>query len=87
VGVSLTANGTTSQPYYSNTVPVTFTAKKAHEHVYSSAWEHNDLSHGHQCTSGDHGSEALHSYEWTILQYPTGQEDGQQKGVCTVCGY
>ncbi len=87
VGVSLTANGTTSQPYYSNTVPVTFTAKKAHEHVYSSAWEHNDLSHWHQCTCGDHGSEALHSYEWTILQYPTGQEDGQQKGVCTVCGY
>lgn len=87
VSVALTANGVTSEPYYSNTVPVTFTAKKAHEHSYSSAWEHNDLSHWHQCTCGDHSDEALHSYEWTILKYPTATEDGQQKGVCTVCGY
>ena len=87
VSVILTANGNASDPYFSNTVPVTFTAKKAHVHSYSTAWEHNDLSHWHQCTCGDHADEALHSYEWTILRYPTATEDGQQKGVCTVCGY
>ena len=88
VSVTLTANnGITSEPYYSNTVAVTFTAQKAHEHVYSTAWEHNDLSHWHQCTCGDHGDEQLHTFIWEILDYPTADREGQQKGVCSICGY
>ncbi len=87
VSVSLTTNGVTSEPYYSNTVSVTFTAQKTHEHSYSTAWEHNDLSHWHQCTCGDHGDESLHAFEWDVLNYPTAEKDGQQKGVCSVCGY
>ena len=87
VSVQLTGNGTTSDPYYSNTVPVTFTATKMHTHSFSSVWEHNDLSHWHQCTCGEHGDEAFHTYTWTILKAPTATEDGEQKGVCSVCGY
>lgn len=87
VSVQLTGNGTTSDPYYSNTVPVTFTATKTHTHSFSSVWEHNDLSHWHQCTCGEHGDEAFHTYTWTILKAPTATEDGEQKGVCSVCGY
>ena len=87
MSVQLISNGTTSDPYYSNTVPVTFTATKAHTHSFSSVWEHNDISHWHQCTCGEHGDEAFHTYTWTVLKAPTATEDGEQKGVCSVCGY
>ncbi len=87
VAITLNRNGTASQPYFSSTVPVTFTAKEVHTHVYSDSWEHNDLSHWHQCTCGAHSGEAMHTYTWTIIVRPTADRDGQQKGVCTVCGY
>lgn len=87
VSVQLTSNGVASDPYYSNTVPVTFTAAKAHTHSFSSVWEHNDISHWHQCTCSEHGEEAFHTYTWTVLRSPTATEDGEQKGVCSVCGY
>ncbi len=80
-------NGVVSQPFYSYTVNVTFTAAKAHQHVYSDAWEHDGISHWHQCVCGDHSEEAMHSYEWTIIVRPTEEKDGQQKGICSVCGY
>ena len=66
---------------------MTFTAKEEHTHVYSDAWEHNDLSHWHQCTCGAHSGEAMHTYTWTVIVRPTNDRDGQQKGVCTACGY
>ena len=66
---------------------MTFTATKTHTHSFSSVWEHNDISHWHQCTCGEHGDEAFHTYTWTILKAPTATEDGEQKGVCSVCGY
>ena len=87
VSVTLTTNGVASDPYFSNTVPVTFTETKTHTHSYSSVWEHNDISHWHQCTCGEHGDEAFHTYEWTVLKAPTATEDGEQKGTCSVCGY
>ena len=87
VSVRLTSNGVASDPYYSNTVPVTFTATKTHTHSFSSVWEHNDISHWHQCTCGEHGDEAFHTYQWTVLKAPTATEAGEQNGVCSVCGY
>lgn len=87
VGVSVNTNGTVSQPFFSYTVGVTFTAGSAHQHVYSDAWDHDDISHWHQCTCGDHAEEARHSYVWTVVVSPTADRDGQQKGVCSVCGY
>ncbi len=87
VSVTVTHNGKTSEPFYSAIAAVTFTASKAHEHSYSDVWEHNDISHWHQCTCGDHADEDFHSYEWTILTMPTDDEDGSQRGVCTVCGF
>ena len=87
VSVVINNNGVSSEPFFSAIVPVTFTSTKVHEHSYSSAWEHNDISHWHQCTCGDHADEDFHSFEWTILQKPTAEADGEQKGVCSVCGY
>lgn len=88
VGVTVSNNGFTSEPVYSSTVSVTFTAAApAHEHSYSTVWEHNDISHWHQCTCGDHADEAFHTYEWTTLKAATKDADGEQRGVCTVCGY
>lgn len=86
VSVTVSGNGVVSEPIYSSTVSVTFNAP-AHEHSYSTVWEHNDISHWHQCTCGDHADEAFHTYEWTILKAATKDADGQQQGVCTVCGY
>ena len=87
VSVTVTSGGVTSEPVYSATVPVSFTTKKDHEHTYSSVWEHNDLSHWHQCVCGDHADAELHTYQWTVITEPTQTADGQQKGECTVCGY
>ena len=87
VSIVVNNNGVSSEPFYSAIVPVTFTASKVHEHSYSSVWEHNDISHWHQCTCGDHADEDFHTFEWTILRKPTADADGEQKGVCTVCGY
>ena len=66
---------------------MTFTETKVHTHSFSSVWEHNDISHWHQCTCGEHADEAFHTYTWTVLKAPTATEDGEQKGVCSVCGY
>ena len=87
VGITATGGGVTSEPVYSSTVPVSFTTKKEHQHTYSTVWEHNDLSHWHQCVCGDHADEAMHTYQWTVITEPTQTADGQQKGECTVCGY
>lgn len=87
VAVMTVQNGTASQPFFSSTVPVTFIAKETHTHVYSDAWEYNGLSHWHQCTCGAHSEESMHTYEWTVIVRPTSDQDGQQKGVCKVCGY
>ena len=74
-------------PIFSSIVPVTFTGAKVHVHQYSDVWEANDISHWHQCTCGDHSDEAFHTYEWTIIRKPTKEENGSQRGVCSVCGH
>lgn len=86
VRVTLT-NGGETDTLYSDTASVTFAAPKVHEHAFSDLWEHNDISHWHQCTCGEHGQEAFHTYEWTVIAQPTDTADGSQKGVCSVCGY
>ena len=87
VSVTLTSNGVTSEPIYSSIVPVTFTGAKVHVHQYSDVWEANDISHWHQCTCGDHTDEAFHTYVWTEIRKSTKDTDGEQKGVCSVCGH
>lgn len=87
VSVVVNSNGVSSEPFYSSIVAVTFSPVKVHEHKYSSVWEHNDISHWHQCTCGDHADEDFHSFEWTVLRTPTAEADGEQRGVCSVCGY
>ena len=87
VSIVVNNNGVSSEPFYSAIVAVTFTATKVHVHSYSSVWEHNDISHWHQCTCGDHADEDFHSFQWTVLRMPTAEADGEQRGECTVCGY
>jgi len=87
VSVVLTSNGVSSEPIFSSIVPVTFTGAKVHEHQFSDVWEANDISHWHQCTCGEHADEDFHTYEWTEIKRSTKDEDGEQKGVCTVCGH
>ena len=87
VSVTLTDRGVTSEPIFSSICAVTFTDRTVHVHSYSDFWEANDISHWHQCTCGDHADEAFHTYPWTVLKAATKTEDGEQKGVCSVCGH
>ena len=87
VSVTLTDRGVTSEPIFSSICAVTFTDSTVHVHAYSSVWEANDISHWHQCTCGDHADEAFHTYEWTVIRQATKTEDGEQRGVCSVCGH
>ena len=87
VAVTLTDRGVTSEPIFSSICAVTFTDSNAHVHSYSSVWEANDISHWHQCTCGDHADEAFHTYEWTVIKPATAAEDGEQQGVCAICGH
>ncbi len=87
VSVTLTDRGVTSEPIFSSICAVTFTDRTVHVHSYSDFWEANDISHWRQCTCGDHADEAFHTYEWTVLKPATKTEDGEQKGVCSVCGH
>lgn len=87
VSVTLTDRGVTSEPIFSSICAVTFTDRTVHVHSYSDFWEANDISHWHQCTCGDHADEAFHTYQWTVLKAATKTEDGEQKGVCSVCGH
>ena len=87
VAVTLTDRGVTSEPIFSSICAVTFTDSNAHVHSYSSVWEANDISHWHQCTCGDHADEAFHTYEWTVTKPASDEEDGEQLGVCAICGH
>ena len=87
VSVTLTDRGVTSEPIFSSICAVTFTDRTVHVHSYSDFWEANDISHWHQCTCGDHADEAFHTYQWTVLKAATKTEDGEQKGVFSVCGH
>ena len=53
--------------------------------VHPSMNVRNNFYYCHTC--GEHGDEAFHTYTWTVLKAPTATEDGEQKGVCSVCGY
>lgn len=87
VNIRLSMDGTLTDTYDSDLVAVTFTATKTHEHAYSSVWDYNDISHWHQCTCGDHSDETFHDFTFTVITSPTADKDGEQKAVCTVCGF
>lgn len=62
-------------------------APEEHEHSFSETWESSAEYHWHQCECGEQTDKAAHSFQWTELRAATKKEAGEEKGVCSVCGY
>lgn len=62
-----------------------------HKHEFSSAWEHDDVNHWHQCTTPDCEEKSdveAHSFgEWKVTVEPTETTKGTRVKTCTVCSY
>ncbi len=62
-------------------------AEEEHEHQFSDQWKSNAEYHWHECECGEQGDKEQHSFQWTTLRAATKKEAGEEKGVCSVCGY
>ncbi len=59
-----------------------------HVHSFSGEWHQNATTHWHECPEdGARADEGFHEMTWTEDTAPTVREEGQESGVCTVCGY
>ena len=62
-------------------------------HHYAEAWsvDKEKGTHYHACTDEGYetlrGSEAAHSYDWTVDKEATVTKDGHRSGTCSVCGH
>ena len=68
-------------------VPEESAAPEEHEHSFGETWESSAEYHWHQCECGEQIDKAAHSFQWTELRTATKKEAGEEKGVCSVCGY
>lgn len=60
---------------------------EAHEHQFGEAWQTSAEYHWHECECGEQSDKAQHSFQWTVVRAATKKEAGEEKGVCSVCGY
>ena len=60
----------------------------SHTHNFESSWKYDATGHWHECSCGEHGDEAEHTYgEWIIITSATETTVGLKKRECSVCGY
>ena len=75
----------------SATAPVTSavtTPADAQEHRYSDAWSYDARGHWHECPDdGERAGEAEHDFKWTTITAHTRKAPGEERGVCSDCGY
>ena len=58
-----------------------------HIHSYGAEWKFDNTNHWHECECGGKADEAAHiESDWIIVKEATGDTDGVQQKVCTVCG-
>ena len=62
-------------------------APEEHEHSFGADWVSSAEYHWHACECGEQTDKAAHSFQWTELRAATKKEAGEEKGVCSVCGY
>ncbi len=58
-------------------------------HSYGDKWNNDKDSHWHDCENGcgEKSEKAAHTYNWTVETEATEDEEGLEKGTCTVCKY
>ena len=48
----------------------------------------DEEKHWHECPDdGERADEAAHEFEWTTITPATRKASGEERGVCSVCGY
>ena len=58
-----------------------------HEHDFSGPWQHDDVSHWHECSCGEIDRRITHSYDWVESRAATYRREGEEQGKCSVCGH
>lgn len=58
-----------------------------HEHTFSLSWDYDENEHFHVCDCGEHADAAQHDMTWQVIKKATKKADGEQIGICSVCGY
>lgn len=58
-----------------------------HVHEFDEVWFKTAERHWRQCACGERTEEGPHSMEWTETVPATSRADGEEQGVCSVCGY
>ncbi|MBR4578404.1 MAG: hypothetical protein IKO22_02185 [Oscillospiraceae bacterium] len=83
-----TSNGEESSTAYSDLAEIRcIEGERTHEHVFSSYWLADGVSHWHGCDCGQRQDEGEHEIDWTVIRRATSRRDGERRGVCRVCGY
>ncbi|MCI7741770.1 MAG: hypothetical protein MSO56_05620 [Clostridiales bacterium] len=77
----------TPEPTPSPEVPAESAAPETHEHRFGESWVSDGSYHWHECQCGEQNDKAAHSFQWSVVRAATKKEPGEEKGVCTVCGY
>ena len=63
------------------------TTPNVEEPVVSELWTFDSDKHWHDTSAGTRVDEAGHSFSWTTVKEATSKAEGQEEGVCDVCGY
>ena len=77
----------TPEPTPTPPAPEESAAPEEHEHSFGADWVSSAEYHWHACECGEQTDKAAHSFQWTELRAATKKEAGEEKGVCSVCGY
>ena len=57
-------------------------------HSSSGIWYKDADAHWHECQEcGERYDSSAHDYQWTEKRAATRRADGEEEGVCKVCGY
>jgi len=59
----------------------------AHTHSFLDSWTTDAESHWHECACGAISGLEAHSFTWTTVKGATKNEEGEEAGECSVCGY
>ena len=59
-----------------------------HEHAFAEKWSMDEEKHWRECPDdGERTEEAAHDFEWITITPATRKTAGEERGVCSVCGY
>lgn len=56
-------------------------------HAFGSNWKHDATNHWHECSCGEKGNSAKHTFVWITDVAPTQSAAGLKHEECTACGY